>query len=174
MAGVVGSVFVVWVASTFVFRVAGTWERTLSSTEREAGTRAEQITLAQLGPLVTGRRDVVGGHQELSGLLIGRTLRLTRRDHGVKALVGMGFPEPIAQRLDGEVTAKLELTLRDGVLLEGTFTPQKVEFTHQPPRITRSYFLPPQERRYRRVDAVAVPAAIAVRVDRAVDPGDRA
>ena len=174
VAVVVGGVFVVWVVSAYVFRVSGTWERTLSSAERESGTRAEQITLAQLGPLVTGRRDVPGGHQELSGLLVGRTLRLTRRDHGVKALVGMGFPEAIAQRLDGEVTAKLELRLRDGVLLEGTFTPQKVEFTHQPPRITRSYFLPPQERRYRRVDAVAVPAAVAVPVERAVEPGEGA
>jgi hypothetical protein len=43
------------------------------------------------------------------------------------------------------------------VLLEGTFTPQKVEFTHQPPRITKSYFLASQPRRYRRLDAVPVP-----------------
>jgi hypothetical protein len=168
VVGVVGAAFVTWVASAFVFRVAGTWERTLSSSDREAGVRPEQITLAQLGPLVTGRRDVPGGHQELSGLLVGRTLRLTRRDHGVKALVGMGFPEAIAQRLDGEVTAKLELRLRDGVLLEGSFTPQKVEFTHQPPRITRSYFLAPQGRRYRRIDAVAVP------VEPAVEPSEGA
>lgn len=145
-----------WVASTFVFRVSGTWERTLSASEREGGARPERMTLAQLGPLVTGRRDVVGGHQELSGVLFGRTLRLTRRDHGVRALVGLGFPEPIAQRLDGEVTAKMELELKGGVLLEGSFTPQKFEFTHQPPRITRNYFLPAQPRTYRRVDAAAL------------------
>ncbi len=153
-------------AASFVFRVAGVWERTVSSAEREAGARPERITLAQLGPLVTGRRDVVGGHQEYSGFLIGSKLRLTRRDHGVKALIGMGFPEPIAQRLDGEVTAKLELDLRDGVVLSGTFTPQKVEFTHQPARITRSFFLAPQPRTYRRVDVVTVP------VDPVVEPGD--
>jgi hypothetical protein len=168
VAGLVAGASVLWVVSSFLYRVAGTWERSMSAAEREAGTRPEQITLAQLGPLVTGRREVAGGHQELSGLLVGRTLRLTRRDHGVRALVGMGFPEAIAQRLDGEVTAKLELTLRDGVLLDGTFTPQKVEFTHQPPRITRTYFLEPQARRYRRVDAVAVP------VDPAVEPGEGA
>jgi hypothetical protein len=164
----VGGALAAWVASTFVFRVGGTWERTLSAAERESGARAERITLAQLGPLVTGRRDVPGGHQEFSGLLVGRRLRLTRRDHGVKALVGMGFPEPIAQRLDGEVTATLELDLRDGVLLSGTFTPQKVEFTHQPPRITRSYFLTPQPRTYRRIDVLAVP------VDPLVEPGEGA
>ena len=69
----------------------------------------------------------------------------------------MGFPEPVARKLDGEVMAKLELRLRGGVLLEGLFMPQKVEFTHQPPRITKSYFLAGQPRRYRRLDAVVVP-----------------
>ncbi len=164
-AVVVGGILVaaaLWVAASFVFRVAGTWERTLSASERESGVRPERITLAQLGPLVTGRRDVVGGYQELSGVLVGRRLRLTRRDHGVKALVGLGFPEPIAQRLDGEITARLELELRGGAVLQGTFTPQKFEFTHQPPRITRNYFLPAQTRTYRRVDAVAVPVVDAV------------
>jgi hypothetical protein len=39
VAGVVGGVFVVWVASTFVFRVAGTWERVLSTADRDAGVR---------------------------------------------------------------------------------------------------------------------------------------
>ena len=103
-----------------------------------------------------------GGWQELSGLLVGRTLRLTRRDHGLKALVALGFPEPVAVKLDGEVTARLELQLKGGLMplfLEGSFTPQKVEFTHQPPRITRSYFLDPQPRRYRKLDAVVVDVA---------------
>jgi len=168
IAGAVGSALVAWVASTFVFRVAGTWERLLTPGEREAGARPERITLAQLGPLVTGRRDVAGGHQEYSGLAVGRRLRLTRRDHGVRALASLGFPEPVAQRLDGEVMARLDLQLRDGVLLTGTFTPQKVEFTHQPPRITRSYFLAPQTRSFRRVDSVAVP------VDPLAEPGEGA
>lgn len=79
----------------------------------------------------------------------------------MKALIGLGFPEPIAQKLDGEVTAKMELQVKGGVfpvILEGAFIPQKVEFTHQPPRITRSYFLEPQPRRYRKLDGVAVEA----------------
>lgn len=155
----IGGVFALWLLSTFLFRVSGTWEREMTIAERESGMRPERITLGQLGPLVTGRRDVPGGWQELSGLLIGRTLRLTRRDHGIKALVGLGFPEQIAAKLDGEVTAKLELQLRGGVaplFLEGSFIPQKVEFTHQPPRITNSYFLEAQPRRYRKLDAVVV------------------
>jgi hypothetical protein len=154
-SGLLG-VAALWMLSTVVFRVSGTWERELSPSEREAGAAAERITLGQLGPLVTGRRDVPGGYQELSGILIGSSVWLTRRDHGVRALTAMGFPEPVAKKLDGEVMAKMELRLRGGVLLEGTFMPQKVEFTHQPPRITRSYFLASQPRRYRRLDAVAI------------------
>ena len=162
---VAGGVAFVWLLTTFLFRVTGTWERDLTAAEREEGVRPERITLGQLGPLVTGRRDVAGGHVEFSGVLIGRTLKLTRRDHGVRALVGLGFPEPIAQKLDGEVTARLELQLKGGVLplfLEGSFTPQKVEFTHQPPRITRSYFLAPQPRRYRKIDGAAVETEAAI------------
>jgi hypothetical protein len=149
--------FVLWVVASAIWRVGGVWERELSPAEREAGALPEQIVLAQLGPLVTGRRDVVGGHQELTGLAFGPVVRLNRRDHGVRALTGMGFPEPVAKKLDGEIMARLELKLRGGVLLEGTFAPQKIEFTHQPPKITRAYFLPPQRRRYRRVDTVTVP-----------------
>lgn len=159
VVALVGGAFVLWLASTFLFRVSGTWERELTGAERDAGMRPERISLGQLGPLITGRREVAGGHVEFSGLLVGRTLRLTRRDHGPKALQALGFPEAIAAKLDGEVTARLELQLRGGVFplfLDGTFTPQKVEFTHQPPKITRSYFLEPQPRRYRRLDAVAV------------------
>lgn len=154
---IAASALVLWVGASLFFRISGTWERQLSASEREAGATAEQVTLAQLGPLVTGRRDVPGGHQELMGLAFGPVVRLTRRDHGVRALTAMGFPEAVAKKLDGEIMARMELRLRGGVLLEGSFSPQKVEFTHQPPRITRAFFLPPQPRRYRRVDAITVP-----------------
>jgi hypothetical protein len=146
-----------WLVLSWIYRVTGTWERVLSAQERAEGARAERMTLGQLGPFVTGRRDVPGGHQEFSGVLVGRTVRLTRRDHGVRSLAGLGFPDAIAAKLDGTVMAKLELQVKDGVLLEGSFSPQKVEFTHQPPRITRVFFLGPQPRRYRRLDALALP-----------------
>lgn len=155
----VGGVLAVWLFTAFLFRVSGTWERELTQTERDSGLRPERITLGQLGPLITGRREVPGGWQEISGILVGRTLRLTRRDHGAKHLVALGFPETIAAKLDGEITAKLDLRLKGGLVplfLEGSFTPQKVEFTHQPPRVTRSYFLEAQPRRYRKLDAVVV------------------
>jgi hypothetical protein len=146
-----------WLLMTLVFRVSGTWERELSDDERELGTRPERIVLGQLGPFVKGRREVGGGYQDFSGLIIGPMLRLTRRDYGVTALKAQGFPESIAKLLDGEVMAKLTLRVRaSNTRLEGEFVPQKVEFTHQPPRITEAYFLDPQVRRYRRVAAEEV------------------
>ncbi len=151
-----GGTAALWLLSTFLFRISGTWERVLSDDEIADGARVERITLGQLGPFITGRRDVTGGYQEYSGIVVGRRVTLTRRDHGKKALAAMGFPEGVAQKLDGEVMARLKLTLVDGgTALVGTFEPQKVEFTHQPPRVTGMYFLPGQQRRYRRVEPVA-------------------
>lgn len=141
-----------WLLTALLFRVGGTWERDLDDEEGTADTRPERLILGQLGPFVNGRRDVAGGHQEFSGILMGRTLRLQRRDFGVQALMAQGFPEPIARQLDGEVTARMTLRLVDGgTHLLGDFVPQKVEFTHRPPKITAAYYLAPQPRRYRRV-----------------------
>lgn len=155
VAGTLGALGV-WLLSTFIWRVTGTWERVLTDAERADGAKKEKITLGQLGPFVTGRREVKGGYQEFSGLMIGRAVTLTRRDHGVKALSAMGFPDGVAQKLDGEVMARLKLSLvEEGTQLDGTFEPQKVEFTHQPERVTGMYFLPGQRRRYRRVETVS-------------------
>jgi hypothetical protein len=148
-----------WVLSSFVWRVAGTWERVLTDEDIDDGVRRERITLAQLGPFVTGRRDVRGGYQEYSGIAYGPRVTLSRRDHGGDSLAAMGFPEGVAKKLDGEVMARLRLTLIDGVELRGTFEPQKVEFTHQPPRVTSMYFLPAKSRSYRRVQPIEEPAA---------------
>jgi hypothetical protein len=155
-----------WVLSTFLFRIGGTWERVLSDAELKEGTRPERITLGQLGPWISGRRDVKGGHQEYSGVMVGRRVTLTRRDHGKQALLGMGFPEPVAVKLEGEVMARMRLTLVDGgTSLVGVFEPQKVEFTHQPPRITSMYFLPGQKRRYRRVEPVSAHERVTAAID---------
>ena len=141
-----------WLLLAWIYRVTGTWERVLASDEAEEGGRAERITFGQLGPFVTGRRDVAGGYQQFSGMLVGPRLSLTRRDHGVLALARMGFPDGVAEKLQGEVMAHLKLRVVDGGLfLEGTFEPVKIEFTHQPPRVTAMVLQPPQPRRYRRV-----------------------
>ncbi len=165
-----GASAALWIVASFVTRIAGTWERVLTDDEIEEGQRPERMELAQLGPFVTGRRDVTGGHQEFSGYLLGRSLRMVRRDHGVDSLTALGFPEGIAKQLDGEVTARLKLRIVEGVYLEGVFIPQKVEFTHRPPKVTKAYYLEPQPRRYRRV--VPIPVEDDARrlvEDRAVD-----
>lgn len=141
-----------WLLLAWIYRVTGTWERVLTAEEQEEGLRAERVTLGQLGPFVTGRRDLAGGYQQYSGLLVGPRLTLTRRDYGKASLLRMGFPEGVTEKLEGEVMANLKLRVVDGGLfLDGTFEPLKVEFTHQPPRITAMVAQPPQRRRYRRV-----------------------
>ncbi len=165
VAGTLGAL-ALWGLSTFIWRVTGTWERMLSDDDRADGAKKEKITFGQLGPFVTGRREVKGGYQEYSGVMFGRSVTLARRDHGVKALAAMGFPEGVAQKLDGEVMARLKLSLIEGgAFLVGTFEPQKVEFTHQPERVTGMYFLPGQKRRYRRVELVAARERVPVLED---------
>lgn len=170
----VAGLLFLWGLSSVVFRVSGTWERVLSEDEVRKGARKERVTFSQLGPFVSGRRDVPGGHQEFSGLLVGRGFYLRRRDHGVASLSAQGFPPPIARLLDGQVMAKLELRLaRKGTHLEGRFFPQKVEFTYQPPRIAGAHFLEPQPRVYRRVVPLPLEERAAARVNEAaaVEPG---
>ena len=145
----IGFLFLVWAIRGFLIRITGTWERV------DEGLRPGQkevVTLVQFGPFVRGRRMMKGGFQEYTGLLQGRTIFMTRRDHGKEMIVGQGFPREIAGEIDGTVTAKLRLTLSaDGQAIFGTFTPQKIEFTYRPPEITRRLFLEPSFRRYKLV-----------------------
>ncbi|MFH1809607.1 MAG: hypothetical protein ABIJ09_12740 [Pseudomonadota bacterium] len=164
---ILGGVVLVGIVVSLVFNVSGTWER-MPSDEEQAELEAnpyrtparERLVLGQFGPFVTGRRDVLGGWQEFGGTMLFSTLRLTRRDHGLRALTSQGFPEPIAKLIDGDVTGKLRLHLTAaGLLLDGSFTPQKIEFTHRPPRITSRFFLDPTPRRYRRLTAEEIAGA---------------
>lgn len=140
-------VVLAWLVRGFMIRIQGTWERVDEDT---SSSRPEIVYFAQLGPFVRGRRVVSGGFQEYTGILRGRTMFMTRRDHGVSMIVDQGFPEEVAPEIDGSVTAKLRLTLSaDGRVLFGTFTPQKIEFTRKPPAVTRRVFLEARFRRYR-------------------------
>ena len=145
----IGFLFAIWVVRGFTVRVTGTWERV------DEGLRpgqVERITLVQFGPFVRGRRMMRGGFQEFTGLLRGRGLIMTRRDHGAEMIISQGFPKEISAEIDGTITAKLRLTLSaDGQAIFGTFTPQKIEFTYKPPAITRRAYLEPTFRRYRLV-----------------------
>lgn len=156
----VGGLLLLGVIVSLVMNVSGTWERLPTPEEERAAHELgralprERIVFGQFGPFVTGRRELPGGHQEFSGFMIGWTLRISRRDHGVHSLIKQGFPEKIAHAVDGDITAKLKLRLTNGGLtLEGSFTPHKIEFTHRPPKITGRHALPPVPRGYRRLTA---------------------
>lgn len=139
----------VWLARGFMVRIQGTWERV---DEDAPPGGAEVVYFAQLGPFVRGRRVLPGGFQEYTGILRGRTMFMTRRDHGAEMIRGQGFPKEVVPEIDGSVTARLRLTLSaDGRALFGTFVPQKIEFTRRPPAITRRVFLDARHRRYRLV-----------------------
>lgn len=144
-----GVMILVWVVRGFLVRITGTWERV---DEGLKAGQVERITLVQFGPFVRGRRMMRGGFQEYTGILRGRGLMMTRRDHGAEMIIHQGFPKEIAAEIDGTVTAKMRLTLSaDSTAIFGTFTPQKIEFTYKPPAITRRAFLEPSFRRYKLV-----------------------
>ncbi|MCB9645016.1 MAG: hypothetical protein H6730_00230 [Deltaproteobacteria bacterium] len=145
----VGLAFLVWLIRGFTVRVSGSWERV---DEGLGAGQRELISLVQFGPFVRGRRMMKGGFQEYTGILRGRTIFLTRRDHGRELIVSQGFPPELVKEIDGTVTAKLRMTLSaDAQAIFGTFIPQKIEFTYRPPEITNRVFLEPSFRRYRLV-----------------------
>lgn len=152
-------VLFLWIVRGFMVRIQGTWERVDDDTKE-----VEVVYFAQLGPFVRGRRMVPGGFQEYTGLMRGRTMFMTRRDHGRPMFERLGFPKEIIPDIEGSVTARLRLTLSaDGQALFGPFVPQKIEFTRKPPKVTRRVFLEPQFRRYRLVSRT-------LQTDRAVAP----
>ena len=147
MVGALG--LLIWVIRGILLRVSGTWERVDEGVDPQ---RPERISLVQFGPFVRGRRLVRGGFQEFTGYMRGRTMFLTRRDHGAELIVAQGFPRELVTEIDGTITAKLRLTLSaDGTAIFGMFIPQKIEFTYRPPAITRRVYLDPSYRRYRLV-----------------------
>lgn len=150
LLAVLGAAF--WFVRALFLPLGGSWERV-----DDAGA-SEQIHLVQFGPFVRGRRVVSGGFQEFAGILRGRTVFLTRRDYGAAMITAQGFPPAIATKIDGTITARLRLTLSaEGDALFGTFSPQKIEFTHEPPAISARTYQAPTHRRYRRSNAPAAP-----------------
>jgi hypothetical protein len=144
--GVFG-IALLWFLWGFLIPVTGTWERV---DEDVPSGKVERITLVQFGPFIRGRRMMKGGFQEFTGVLRGRSIVLGRIDHGKAMLMAQGFPETIAEEIDGSLTARLRMTLsQDGTVIFGTFAPQKIEFTHQPPKIMSRRFQEPSFRRYK-------------------------
>jgi hypothetical protein len=154
VASAIGGSLALWILLSLVFSVSGDWVRVLDDDARERGTRAEHVALGTFGPFVTGRSEQPGGHHEYTGISVGRTVYLTRRDHGEAMLHAQGYPTPIARTRDGQVAAKLVLRLEEGTSLIGSFTGLRVEFTHQPPRVTGVIPQAPERRAYTRVGEV--------------------
>lgn len=143
----------VWFLSSLIFRVAGEWVRLRAPEDDAGGLGEERFRLAQFGPFVSGECRVRGGRQTFQGVIVARTLYLRRRDFGQKHLERQGFPVEIARRLEGQVFARFELKLQNsGAFLEGCIYPRRIEFTHQPPKITGIYQAKPSHRAYRRVE----------------------
>jgi hypothetical protein len=166
--------FAIWFLSAFLFRVSGQWVRLHPDHEKRNAVDDEHLQLDQFGPFVSGRSTVTGGHQTLSGLVVGRTLYLRRRDHGHLHLEQQGFPSEVARRLDGQVFARFELKLQPGGnFLEGYIHPRRIEFTHQPPRVTGIFQAPSAARTYRRVSPVSVADPVEAWSDKASAPSVR-
>lgn len=145
----VGLAVLGWFVMGFLVPITGTWERV---DEDVVASRPERITLVQFGPFVRGRRMMKGGFQEFSGYVTGRSVTIGRIDHGKAMIMSQGFPEAIAEEVDGTLTARLKLTLsQDARALFGTFAPQKIDFTFHPPKITSRAFQEPSFRRYKLV-----------------------
>lgn len=161
--------FLLWMLIGFLTPVTGTWERV---DEDVAPGRVERITLVQFGPFVRGRRMMKGGFQEYNGLLRGRSLAMTRADHGQQMITNQGFPPEVAREIDGSVTARLALTLSaDRTVIHGTFTPQKIEFTYTPPKVTRRIFLEPSFRRYKLISRKPLDTEVVEEGDAAAGRG---
>lgn len=136
-----------------LFSVSGTWERIPEAGDTDLGR--ERIVLAQMGPIVIGRRDLAGGYQSFFGYTFWGHLKLRRRDYGIRLLTRQGFPESIAKQLEGRVMLRFNLHLSsDKLFLQGVMIPYRVDFNHEPPEVTAMTALKALPRRYRRADLV--------------------
>lgn len=163
-----GSAAGLWFLLSLFVRVSGEWVELLEDDARREGRRPLKLSLSAFGPLVSGQAEVPGGREEFSGYIVGRTLFLKRRDHGVQHLQNQGYPPEIATRRDGEVAAKLKLKLASRDELRGEFFPFKVNFTHQPPRVTGVVPLPGRPRAYSRLAGASDSVAEEVPLDEPV------
>ena len=129
--------------STVLFRVQGTWLR---------ADGIEELRLRQRLVFVNGRSEQYGGWHEYNGYMLGPWLLLERRDHGQQLLEGQGFPPAVAPQVANTVVARLRLWSRvGGTELAGSFVPQQVVFSGQPPLVTQRIWQKPQARLYKRI-----------------------
>lgn len=143
-----------WFLIGLVYSVGGDWVR-----QADDGPGVylpkETLQLAQFGPLVIGKRELLGGKQRFFGWMLGRKLWLKRRDYGEQANMRQGFPAQIARELEGAVMGRLSLRLsKDACVLRGKFQPYRVEFMTKPAQVTAIRPQPKVPRVYRKVEQV--------------------
>jgi len=144
------SLIALWFLINAFFSFSGTWEREVKELTQLA--EKERISLGQFGPFVVGRCELSGGYQTFSGLALGPKVWLKRRDYGVPLLIRHGFSREIAIDLEGQVLARLRLSLSgDRLDLIGYFIPYKVSFSHNPAKVLSITALEPQLRKYSKV-----------------------
>jgi hypothetical protein len=149
-----GALGATWVINGFLLPISGKWKRQQLDHEREENQvgAIDEFQLSHFGPWAYGEGQRGASRYEYGGWILGRTIYLTRRDHGLEELVEQGFPRDIAEKRNGQIQAKLRLRLVSRYHLEGWFVPRKVEFTRNPPRVIAVIDLKPEERSYRRVE----------------------
>lgn len=151
---VTGALVGLWVINGFLLPISGRWKRQKAEYghEDEQEGAIDEFQLSHFGPWAYGESHRGASRYEYGGFVLGRTVYLNRRDHGLQTLVDQGFPREIAEKRNGQVQAKLRLRLVSRYQLRGSFIPRKVEFTRNPPRVVAVIDLGPEERSYRRLE----------------------
>ncbi len=124
--GIIAALFVVWLLFPLAFPVRGIWKR---------DDEEEFLEIDQFGPIVSGKRNVDGGNHMYSGFQTFFFVWLKRRDFGIPSLIAQGFPEAIAKKINGSVTARLRLWRSGRKLLVGSFRPQRILFDESTVRV---------------------------------------
>jgi hypothetical protein len=152
-AGVALAALLFVVIRSYLRSVRGVWVQ-----EEEEGWL--EILIDHAGPFASGRCYVEGGHYEYTGLWTGGSLRVRRRDHGQQLLQSKGFPEQIAQKLEGAVMAKFSLRLTDPDTLSGFFYPQLIKWNRAKTHLVTRKFVDPKWRTWMRRESEAAKALI--------------
>jgi hypothetical protein len=155
-AGVVLVALLFIVIRAYARSIRGVWVQ-------EEGDGWIEILLDQNGPFVTGRSNApdLVGHYEYSGTWTGKSVFLKRRDFGHTMLTGKGFPDTIAQKLEGTVMAKLNLKLQSPDTLIGFFYPQFIKWNKAQTRVEIRRFHDPRWRTWVRRESEAAQELIA-------------
>jgi len=152
-AGVVLLALLIVVLRSYMKSIRGVWVQ-------DEGDGWLEIMLDHAGPFVSGRCYVEGGHYEYTGLWTGGSVRLRRRDFGQQLLQSKGFPELIAQKLEGTVMAKFSMRQTDPDTLNGFFYGQLIKWNKAKTHLETRKFVDPKWRTWMRRDSTGAKALI--------------